>query len=146
MAEKTDIIEESKSVDDDELIKKIEAIDESVLPDKEEILKKLRANAGKKVESAKKTDNVNTKSKGNSILLPIGMFFQFIFTVAGGGMFISGLIAGFSVGWDTSQGDGTANISIFLSIVGGIMFAIGIALAFILYKAALKRYIAGKMK
>ena len=158
MAEKTDIIEESVSVDafqdekalkkqmalkeKEELIQKIEAMDESVLPDKDEILRKLKSN----YEKEKNTENKAKSTTGNSFLLPVGMFFQFIFTVAGGGMLIAGLIAGFSVKWDTSLNDGIANISIVLVFVGGIMFAIGIALIFILYKAALKRYLSSKMK
>lgn len=167
MAEKTDIIEESvsenvaldeqslkeqelqkeqKNINElnalkekEELIKKIEALDASVLPDKDEILKRIKSEAGK-------NDSDSKKNKGNSILLPIGLFFQFIFTVMGGGMFISGLIAGFSVKWDTSLQDGIANISIILAIVGGIFFVVGIILAFVLYKAALKRYISSKIK
>lgn len=154
MAEKTDIMEESKSEEEftgeavktkalqekEDLIKTIEAMDASVLPNKDEILNKIKSEAGKK------SDKETSKSKGNSFLLPIGLFFQFIFTVIGGGMFISGLIAGFSVKWDTTLDDGVANISIVLAIAGGILFAVGIALAFILYKAALKRYISSKLK
>jgi len=133
----------------DDIIKKIEAIDESVLPDKEEILRRLKeeADSPKKVSPDSITNDPVTKSNsGSNVPLIIGMFFQFIFTVFGGGMLISGLIAGFSVKWDTSLEDGVANISIVLAIVGGILFAIGIWLTFFLYKKALKKYVASKIK
>ena len=97
--------------------------------------------------SSVNSNNSNNTSKGsNKVLLSVGMFFQFIFTVLGGGMFISGLISGFSVKWDTSVKDGVANISIFLSIIGGIFFAVGIILIFVLYKLALKGYLRSKLR
>ncbi len=70
----------------------------------------------------------------NRKLLPIGMIFQFLFTVIGGGLFISGLIAGFSLKWDMSGEDNKARIALLLAIFGGILFLIGILITVFLYK------------
>ena len=70
----------------------------------------------------------------NKKLLPIGMIFQFMFTVIGGGLLISGLIAGFSLHWDMSGEDNRARIALLLAIFGGILFVIGIMITVILYR------------
>jgi hypothetical protein len=70
----------------------------------------------------------------NKVILPVGMFFQFIFTVCGGGLLVAGIIVGFSVGWDMTLPDNKGRISLLLTLVGGALFLVGIFIMVILYK------------
>ena len=71
----------------------------------------------------------------NKYLLPVGMVFQAIFTICGGGMFIAGLIAGFYFRWDMSLPDNKGRISLLLTLVGGLLLFTGILIMIFLYKA-----------
>lgn len=71
--------------------------------------------------------------------LPLGMFFQFIFSVAGGGSFIAGLISGFSVHFDMSAENNIGKISVLLIIVGLFMLIIGITIFVVLYKLVVNK-------
>ena len=71
----------------------------------------------------------------NNYLIPVGMGFQFLFTVVGGGFFISGLLMGFYVKWDLTLENNYGKIAILMTFFGGIMFITGIVIAILLYKA-----------
>lgn len=68
--------------------------------------------------------------------LPVGMVFQFLFTVCGGGCLIAGIIAGCKVGWNMELENNLGRISLLLVIFGAAFFVIGIGISVILFKAA----------
>lgn len=71
----------------------------------------------------------------NKLFLPIGMFFQFTFTVGGGGLLIAGLISGFSMNWDLAGDDNKCRIALVMAIFGGIFFVVGVLIMVFIYKA-----------
>ncbi len=67
-------------------------------------------------------------------ILPIGMVFQFLLTVCGGGLFIAGLIGGFYFGWDFAAEDNKSAIALLMVIFGAVLFVLGVLVAVFLYK------------
>ncbi len=82
----------------------------------------------------------------NKKWIPIGMIFQFLFTVIGGGLLVSGLIAGFSLHWDMSGDDIRARIALLMAIFGGILFTVGVLMTVFLLKIAKMSGPAGEDK
>ena len=72
------------------------------------------------------------KEKGPAAEIWIIMALQFLFTVAGGGSMIGGLIAGCHEGWNMDP-EGIGRICLLLSLLGGIFFLIGIFLLVFLF-------------
>ena len=95
----------------------------------------------KEAENLKEDISIDKTEKssmqaGKMTFLPVGMIFQFLFTVIGGGLLISGLIVGIRVGFDMNLQNNLGRISILMIAFGFLMFLIGVALAIILYKLA----------
>ena len=68
-----------------------------------------------------------------NLLIPVVMGFQFLFTVLGGGLFVSGLLIGFDVKWDMTLENNYGKIALLMAFFGGMMLFMGIVAAVFLY-------------